>query len=123
MTVFNGSHGSLCLYYKGLLVSSFPLSAKNTLELYQYQGEELIRQSKGIPIKIQIKAYLHFCNMIYKRKLNKEGIRRNDHIYFLNCLMALLRLKIIQNDIEDGNLNGFMCFKKKKKKRSNNFNV
>jgi len=111
MTVFNGSEGSICLYYKGLLVSSFPLSSKYTMERYQYQGDEIIRESKGIPIKKQIQAYLHFCNMIHKRKLNKQGIRRNDHIYFLNCLMALLRFRIIEND----ELNGFMCFKKKKK--------
>jgi hypothetical protein len=111
MTVFNGSQGSICLYYKGLLVSSFPLSKQHTMERYQYQGDYIIRHSKGIPIKNQINAYLHYCNMIHERKLNKQGIRRNDHIYFLNCLMALLRLRVIEND----ELNGFMCFKKKKK--------
>jgi hypothetical protein len=31
--------------------------------------------------------------------------------------MALLRLKIIENDIGDGELNGFMVFPKKKKKK------
>ncbi len=49
--------------------------------------------------------------MIYQRKKNNQGIRRGDHIYFLNCLFALMRLRIIDND----ELNGYMCFKKKKK--------
>ena len=108
--IFNGSEGSICFYFKGLLISSYPLTKKKTLHAYLNQGEELIYKSKGIPIKVQIKTYLHFCNEIYSRKKNNLAIRRSDHIYFLNCLTALLRLRIIDND----ELNGFMCFSKKK---------
>jgi hypothetical protein len=108
--IYNGSHGSLCFYYKGLLISSYPLNKKKTVEAYLQQGEELIYKSKGIPIRVQIKTYLHFCNEIYRRKKNNLAIRRSDHIYFLNCITALLRLRIIDND----DLNGFMCFSKKK---------
>ena len=108
--IYNGSEGSICFYFKGLLISSYPLSKKKTLQAYLNQGEELIYKSKCIPIKVQIKTYLHFCNEIYSRKKNNLAIRRSDHIYFLNCLTALLRLRIIDND----ELNGFMCFNKKK---------
>ena len=108
--IYNGSQGSICFYYKGLLISSFPLSKKKTVERYLMQGEELIYKSKGIPIRVQIKTYLHFCNKIYSRKKNNLSIRRSDHIYFLNCLSALLRLRIIDNDEE----NGYMNFSKKK---------
>ena len=108
--IYNGSEGSICFYFKGLLISSYPLSKKKTLNAYLNQGEELIYKSKGIPIKVQIKTYLQFCNQIYSRKKNNLAIRRSDHIYFLNCLTALLRLRIIDND----ELNGFMCFNKKK---------
>jgi len=108
--IYNGSHGSICFYYKGLLISSYPLSKKKTLERYLNQGEELIYKSKGIPIKAQVRTYLHFCNEIYSRKKNNLAIRRSDHIYFLNCLTALLRLKIIDNDES----NGYYCFSKKK---------
>ncbi len=83
---------------------------KKTLQGYLNQGEELIYKSKGIPIKVQIKTYLLFCNEIYSRKKNKLSIRRSDHIFFLNCLSALMRLKIIDNDES----NGYMCFNKKK---------
>jgi hypothetical protein len=110
MTIYHGSQGTICLYFKGKLISSFPLSVKKTIDKYFIQGEELIYQSKGIPIKLQIKTYLHFCNMIYNRKINNKPIRGSDHIYFLNCLMALLRLRII----EDDELNGFLICKKKK---------
>lgn len=108
--IYNGSHGSICFYFKGQLISSYALTKKKTLQAYLNQGEELIYKSKGIPIKIQIKTYLHFCNEIYSRKKNNLAIRRSDHIYFLNCLTALLRLRIIDND----DLNGYMCFNKKK---------
>ena len=110
MTIYYGNKGSLCLYYKGKLISSFPLSTKKTFQRYCNQGEELIFKSKGINIKTQIKTYTHFCNMILNRKNNNQPIRRSDHIFFLNCLMALLRLKIIDND----ELNGYMIFKKPK---------
>jgi len=108
--IYNGSQGSLCFYYKGLLISSFPLTKKKTVERYLLQGEELIYKSKDIPIRVQIKTYLLFCNEIYSRKKNNLSIRRSDHIYFLNCLSALLRLRIIDNDEE----NGYMNFPKKK---------
>ena len=110
MTIYYGNQGTLCLYFKGKLVSSFPLSTKKTFQRYCNQGEELIFQSKGINIKTQIKTYLNFCNIILNRKNNNQPIRRTDHIFFLNCLMALLRLKIIEND----ELNGYMIFKKPK---------
>lgn len=108
--IYNGSQGSICFYFKGLLISSYPLTKKKTCQAYLNQGEELIYESKGINIKTQIKTYLYFCNMIYTRKKNNQAIRRSDHVYFLNCLSALLRLRIIEND----ELNGFMCFPKKK---------
>jgi len=112
MTIYNGSEGSICIFFKGLLISSFPLSKKKTLDKYLYQGDYLIMQSKHINIKQQIKTYLHFSNIIYTKKKNKYPIYRSDHELFLSCIMALLRLKIIENDEE----NGYMCFPKCKKK-------
>tara|TARA_R110000744_G_scaffold143854_3_gene255831 strand:- start:462 stop:818 length:357 start_codon:yes stop_codon:yes gene_type:complete len=104
MTIFQGTHGSICLYYKGILISNFPLTEEKTIERYIYQGDEIIRSSKGIPIKIQIKTYLQLCNMVYARKKANKGIRRSDHLMFMNALMALMRLKIIENDDDNGYL-------------------
>ena len=108
--IYEGSKGSLNLYYKSLLISSFPLTNKKTFERYFYQGEYLIRKSKQIPIKIQIKTYLHFCNMIFSRKKNNQPIRKSDHEMFLNSLFALMRLKIIDDDES----NGYLIMNKKK---------
>ena len=109
--IYNGSHGSLNLYYKGLLISSFPLSKKKTFETYQYQGEYLILKSmrENLKIKQMIFTFTHFCNMIHKRKLNKQPIRRSDHEMFISCLFGLMKLKIIDND----NLNGYLIMPKK----------
>ena len=112
MTIFQGTHGSICLFYKGLLISSYPLTAVNTVDRYIYQGDGMIRSSKGIPIMMQIKTYLQLCNMIHARKKEGKPIRRSDHLMFLNALMALMRLKIIENDDD----NGYMeCIRKRPK--------
>jgi hypothetical protein len=112
MTIYNGSNGSLTLYYKGLLISSFPLNKKKTFERYSYQGEYLILTSmkENFKIKQIIYTFTHFCNMIYNRKLNKQPIRRSDHQYFISCLFGLLKLKIIEND----ELNGYLLMPRKK---------
>tara|TARA_R100001440_G_scaffold43809_1_gene63551 strand:- start:7613 stop:7954 length:342 start_codon:yes stop_codon:yes gene_type:complete len=112
MTIYNGCDGSLNLYYKGLLISSFPLTKKKTFERYQYQGEYLILKSmrEKLNIKKIIYTLTYFVNLIHKRKLNKQPIRRSDHEYFISCLFGLLKLKIIEND----ELNGYLIMPMKK---------
>jgi len=110
--IYEGSKGSLNLYYKGLLISSYPLTKLKTFERYKYQGDSLIIKSLklNINMKLQIKTYKQFCYMIYKRKLNKEAIRRSDHLMFLNSIFALLKLKVIENDSD----NGYLTMSRKK---------
>ena len=100
MTIYNGSHGSLTLFYKGLLISSFPLSKKKTFKRYEYQGEYLILKSmrENLNIKKIIYTLTYFCNMIHNRKLNNQSIRRSDHELFLSSFFGLMKLKIIKND-------------------------
>ncbi len=104
-----GTEGSLCIYYKGDLISGFPLSKKKTLDTYLYQGEYLIRESKGMHIMEQIKTYTHFCNVIHNRKKKRQPIRRTDHELFISCIFALIRLRVI----EDDDMNGYYCFPRK----------
>ncbi len=110
--IYNGCNGSLTLYYKGLLISSFPLTNKKTFDRYKYQGEYLILKSMKEKIKIKqiIFTLTHFCNIIYNRKKNKQPIRRSDHEFFISCLFGLLKLKIIDNDES----NGYLIMNKKK---------
>ena len=106
MTIYNGCDGSLNLYYKGLLISSFALTKKKTFERYKYQGEYLILKSMKEKLKIKqiIFTLTHFCNIIYERKKNKQPIRRSDHELFISSLFGLLKLKIIENDESNGYL-------------------
>ena len=110
--IYNGCDGSLNLYYKGLLISSFALTKKKTFEAYKYQGDYLILKSmkEKLIIKQIVFTFTHFCDMIYDRKKNKQPIRRSDHEYFLSCLFSLMKLKIIDNDEN----NGYLIMPKKK---------
>tara|TARA_R100000655_G_scaffold26692_1_gene54837 strand:- start:6130 stop:6381 length:252 start_codon:yes stop_codon:yes gene_type:complete len=71
---------------------------------YNNQGIQLIEQSLRInkSLQQQIKLYKLFCNCIYKKKKNKEKICTDDHICFLNCFLALMKLKVIEEDNENG---------------------
>ena len=109
-----GSEGSINIFFRGTLVSSFPLTKKKTVERYLQQGEEIIRKGKNVKILDQIKAYFLFANFIYDRKKKNLPIYASDHIQFLNAVMALIRLEIMQNDDE----NGYYVAPKKKKSKS-----
>jgi hypothetical protein len=110
--IYNGCNGSLNLYYKGLLVSSFPLTNKKTFDKYKYQGEYLILKSMKEKFKLKqiIFTLTKFCNIIYDRKKDNKAIRRSDHEFFISCLFGLLKLKIIDNDES----NGYLIMNKKK---------
>lgn len=108
-----GPEGSICLYYKGLLISSFPISKKKTEDYYLGLGEKLIRKSKCIPIVERIKYSLTFMNQMYSRKKKKQAIYAEDHQLFCASLLAMMRIGIIDNDIE----NGYYVFPKKKKSK------
>jgi len=116
--IYPGSHGSLNLYYKGILISSFALTKYKTFGRYQYQGYHIILQSmkQGFKKEQITLTLINFCDIIYYRKKNKQSIRRSDHEFFLSCLFGLLKLNIIDNDES----NGYLIMKKKKKKKSFN---
>ena len=97
--IINGKKGSLILFYKNLLIASYPLSNLKTYERYKYQGEYLILDSlKTMPLKLQIKTYLSFVEMIYLRKKDKKGIYKSDFEMFLNCIFALIKLKKLDEE-------------------------
>jgi len=110
MVVKVGSQGSICLYYKGLLISSFPLTKKKDKQFYFDIGEKLIKESKNIPIDQRIRFSLKFINQIHSRKIYNKPIYKSDHELFCASLLAMMRLRIVDNDSE----NGYMIFPKKK---------
>ena len=104
--IYKGSNGNLSLHYKGMMISNYALTKKKTYERYKYQGEYLILKSldENVKLKNQIQMYLHFCNVIHQRKINRQAIRRSDHELFISCFFALMKLKIIEDDDMNGTL-------------------
>ena len=98
--IYYGNKGSLILFYKDLLIGSYPLSDRKTYERYKIQGSYLILKSskKNIPIKTQISTYLFFCNQLFTRKNNKLRINKSDLEMLLHCIFALIKLNILDED-------------------------
>ena len=117
--IYQGEHGSLCIYYKGLLISSFELSEDKPFEAYEEYRKALLEDSlrDGIPLNYQMEILKLFVDEIYKRK-KKKPIWRTDHELFLQSIFALIKLKQIEND----DLNGYATFPKYKKKNKLNKN-
>ena len=120
--IYQGEHGSLCIYYKGILISSFELSQDKPFEAYEAYGRVLLEDSlrDGIPLNYQIPVLKLFIDEIYKRKKKKKPIWKTDHELFLQSIFALIKLKQIEND----DLNGYATFPKycKAKKKKNKLN-
>ncbi len=108
-----GKYGSFNLFYNGKLISSYAVHKQNfTGEDAIKVGEECVRRNKGIPILKQVQNFKLFCEMIYRRKIQRQSIRRTDHKLFTHCLLALMRLGVIEND----DFNGFLICPRKKKR-------
>lgn len=118
MTIYQGSQGSLNLYWKDLLISSFPLSKTKNLERYEYEGTYLITEAlkDNVPFNNLHKIFKVFCKGVYKRKLNKLPIYKTDHELFMCSIFGLIKLK--QIDFDDNVL--LMGRKKLKKFSSSN---
>ena len=114
-----GSKGSISFFYKGLLVSSFPLNDKKTKEYYFEKGNKLIidGMKNGHNIKKLIYIFTLYCNSIYHRKKNNKPIYASDHVLFMESFTALLKLKIIEPDEEL--VNGYLIMPKKKLSKKN----
>lgn len=107
-----GSCGSYNIFYRGLFISSFPIHNNKMIDGYNNEGIDLIEQSLRLNYNLrqQINLYKSFITMIYYNKKNKKKIPTCDHIYFLKCFLALMKLKEIN---EDDN-NGVLIMKRKK---------
>jgi hypothetical protein len=109
-----GKNGSISLFWKGTLISIYPLSDEYDFDYYYSCGEDIIKKSKemGYNIKQQITVYYGFLNKIERRKREKQPIYASDLDKATHALFALLRLRLIEND----DLNGYLIMPKRKKK-------
>jgi len=114
MVVKVGEVGSICLYWKGLYISSIAVhdNHQDTFNRYMeyYKGS-----LKDQLHKRKIKDIIHFCylgcNTYKTRKELKKKMDSEDHIAFQMVLFFLLILKLI--DFDDVVL---YCPRKKSKK-------
>ena len=109
----------LYTFWKGTLMSKFKELTED--ECLQH-GKDLIEHSirENIPIKTQIKTYIHFLNGLKRRKDNKLPIYRSDHKLGFHSLMALCYLKIVNLDDDDTGI--FISQRKRKTYLSNKSN-
>jgi len=109
--IIQGKNGCLCLYWKDILISGFPIGG-NSLEDYIYTGEYMIVDGmrKGKKIPELLFTFRGFCECIYLKKIHKKKISGRDHQVFLHCVMAIVKLKIM--DFDD------VCFVAPRKKGS-----
>ena len=99
--IIQGKNGCVCLYWKDLLISSIPLG-RFKLEHYMKESEKFIIESMTSEKKNirEIVFYTkNYCEIIYKRKVNKKRLNSDDHTYFQLSLLSLIRMKLI--DFED----------------------
>ena len=94
-----GKHGSVVLFWENLLVSSLALG-KYTYDDYMKEAQCFIEVSlrKNHNFRDVVKYAHHFCDTIYKRKLQKKKISTDDHHAFAISLLSLLRMKLIHFD-------------------------
>ena len=113
-----GKDGSYNLFYKGMFMSSFPIHNDKMIEGYNNEGIDLIEQSLRLNYNLhqQINLYKSFVLMIYHNKKNKKKIPTCDHIYFLKCFLALMKLNVIT---ENDN-NGILIMNRKKVDKKKN---
>lgn len=113
--IYEGENGSLCMYYKGLLISSFELSKDKPFHAYEEYGKSLLEQTlrDGISLNYQIPVLKLFADEIYSRKKLNKPIWKKDHELMCQTIFAMIKLKLIEND----ELNGYLVCPKYKKKR------
>ena len=111
-----GKDGQIALFYRDIHIANFPLGVMQ-LDDYQYNANQLILDGMkdGMKIPEIINALRLFCESIRyitwdnnrKKKYKRKEISLEDYRLFLGSLLALVKLKIV--DEEDA----YMIFPKR----------
>tara|TARA_R110000787_G_scaffold199605_6_gene310706 strand:- start:2925 stop:3260 length:336 start_codon:yes stop_codon:yes gene_type:complete len=97
--IIQGKDGTICTYWNDLLISSLPLG-KRKVKDYEDATNRFILQScrSGYKIKDLIMYSRAYCNTVFKKKITKKRIDRDEHHTFNISLLALIRLNQIEGD-------------------------
>ena len=111
-----GKDGQIALFYRDIHIANFPLGVMQ-LDDYQYNANQLILD--GMKDGLKIPAIIHACRLFCesiryltwdnnrKKKYKRKEISLEDYRLFLGSLLALVKLKIV--DEEDA----YMIFPKR----------
>tara|TARA_R110000824_G_scaffold136868_5_gene300792 strand:- start:55 stop:369 length:315 start_codon:yes stop_codon:yes gene_type:complete len=73
-------------------------------ELIELGGNLILTGLKeGVSLDKQIVFYKYFLDTLKDRKIKKKRIYRSDHQYGLSCMMALIKLKVIEEEDDPNN--------------------
>ena len=97
--IIQGKNGTICTYWNELLISSMPLGNRNVND-YADATNRFILQScrSGHNLKQLIIYARTYCNTVYKKKVLKQRINTDEHHTFNMSLLALIRLKQVDED-------------------------
>ena len=96
-----GPDGEIVLFYKDVLICSFPLNKEELIYSdYQEGANQLIvdsmRSNKNM--REQIYAYRRYCNICWMKKLRCQEINPSDCEMFMASLLALVKLRILTEE-------------------------
>ncbi len=97
--MIQGKDGTICTYWNDLLISSLPLGNKQ-VKHYEDATNRFILQSlkKNIKMNDLIIYARSYCFTVFKKKIQKQRIDRDEHHAFNMSLLALIRLNQVKED-------------------------
>ena len=99
--IIQGRDGCVCFFWgpEQLLVSSLPLGV-DQYDYYKGVANDLIVDGlrDGKTMKEIIRGCHTLCDVVYSKKLRKEKISSETHQYFCCSMLALIKMKIIDEE-------------------------
>ncbi len=105
--------GNLCLYWNdNVMISKHKLNKKRNLEWYKKQSNKFIidGMKQGTSFDKVKESCIIFCNIFSLRRKDKKKVSAEDHFYFLNCILFLIKIGFYNEDDK------LYCFYRKSKK-------
>ena len=92
--------GDLCLYWNNKLISKQKINSKLTYDYYKKKSDIFIidAMKKGTDISFIKKQSLFFIQVFGNRRINQEKVSATDHVYFLYCILFLIKIGIYDED-------------------------
>lgn len=112
--IFEGSEGSISIFFRGKLIASKGLKKKSTYEFMVKEANRLIIDGMHhkVPIKEQVK--LHYIHLAQSHKWNQKYKSRKDQAVVVLAMLCLLKLKFFSEEDPE---NGILIMPKRKEKR------